>query len=139
MTISYILLDHTADLGIRVTARTEEGLYTNAVLALADLLSGPLSRSGARPLSLAASGEDRSEMLINLLREQLYLFTGEKLLVAGVEGLALSPGSLEARVLAVPYNPEVHEIRHWIKAVTWHQAEAEQRGGVWEARVIFDV
>lgn len=139
MTLSYELLDHTADLGVRVFADSEAGLYRNALTALADLLCGPIPSAGAKAKTIRVTGEDRTEILVNLLREALYLFEGEKLLLAGVRGMELFPGGLSARLGVVAYDPEVHEIRHAIKAVTWHQALAGPQGKTWEARVIFDV
>lgn len=137
MTPFYELLDHTADLGVRVSADSEAGLFKNALLALADLLSGPVSASGTR--TIRAEGSDRTELLVNLLREALYLFEGEKLLVAEVRGVELSPGGAKVLLGVAAFDPAIHEIRHAVKAVTWHQAQAGPRGKAWEARIIFDV
>ncbi len=36
----YTLIDHTADIGIRVSAPSMEGLFEEAAYALADILGG---------------------------------------------------------------------------------------------------
>ena len=78
----YKLIDHTADLGIEFTGRTKRELFTKAALSLMDIL---LERKGTPPglkeKSLTVEGSDPADLLINFLREILYLFNREALVV----------------------------------------------------------
>ena len=55
---TYTLIDHTADLGIRVFGKTLEELFINAGFALFDLLVGNLSQADKKTRNLSLSGVD---------------------------------------------------------------------------------
>jgi SHS2 domain-containing protein len=51
----------------------------------------------------------------------------------------ISDTSVSARVSIERYQPERHEIRHEIKAVTYHQIDVSRTTDGWQAVVVFDV
>ena len=69
----YEVLDHTADLGIKVTGATLSDLYVNAGLALFDLITSINENIDEEELTISVSGEDEADLLVNWLRELLYL------------------------------------------------------------------
>jgi SHS2 domain-containing protein len=77
--------------------------------------------------------------MVNYLRELLYLWTGEEKLVDRIEIVHLSDTAVSARVSTDCFQPERHEVRHEIKAVTYHQIEVSRTGDGWQAMVVFDV
>jgi SHS2 domain-containing protein len=139
MTIPYTLLDHTADLKIRVSGTDPADLFKNAGLALFDLITRPDRLKPGEVIEVAVTGDDPADLMVNYLRELLYLWTGEEKLVDRIEIVHLSDNAVSARVSADCYQPERHEIRHEIKAVTYHQIEVSRTGDGWQAMVVFDV
>ena len=138
-TPDYELLDHTADLAVKVKGRDPKSLFENAGKALMHLmLRGKTSVSPAG-FSIALSGQDLADLLVRWLGELLYLLDGEHLVVTSMKVEHLAPDRLEAVVEAVPFDPEIHEILSEIKAVTYHQAEVAEKGDHWEAKVILDI
>jgi SHS2 domain-containing protein len=135
----YEILDHTADLGIKVVGATLSDLYINAGRALFDLIAAFEDRAKEDYISISVSGEDEADLLVNWLRELLYLFNGRELLVNSIVILALENLTLTARVGVIPHNPNALETGHDIKAVTYHQAHVEQHSQEFVARVIFDL
>ncbi|MDQ1331467.1 MAG: protein archease, partial [Thermodesulfobacteriota bacterium] len=89
--------------------------------------------------TLNITGEDRPDLMVNWLRELLYLWTGKGLLVKIINILSFSDYALTANVKYEHYAPERHLIKSELKAVTYHQIRVEQKGAKWEAGIIFDV
>ncbi len=137
----YTLIDHTADLGMRVYGNSPEQLFENAALAVADLLVSGAAAPGrlVESVPVSAEGDDPADLMVRWLGEILYLFQGESLIVTKVRVHGLEAGSVQGTAEAVRFDPERHEVLNDIKAVTYHQIEVLQRDGRWEAQVIFDV
>ncbi len=135
----YTLIDHTADLGIRVWAGGLRELFEEAAAALFDLITdrGRVADTAVR--ALAVQGRDRPDLMVNWLRELLYLWNGDQLLVARTRVDTLDETRLAARVWAAGYDPRRHELRREIKAVTYHGIAVGPADEGWEAVVIFDV
>lgn len=136
---NYRLIDHTADFGLEIYGRSPSDLFEQAAKALTDLLTDPAVLKKQRRHILDIEGSDWEDLLINWLRELLYLYSGENQFVAGVDIVSIEQTRLRAEVTADDYRKGHHEIRNEIKAVTYHQIEVEAGDEGWRARVIFDV
>lgn len=136
---SYELIDHTADFGIRVYGPTAKDLFHNAALALMDHLMEATKPRERLTRQLRLEGDDWPDLMVNWLREILYLWVGEELLVRSVQIETLSDGKLSARVEVEVFSPQHHVIKTEIKAVTYHQIQVADVGHQWEARIIFDI
>lgn len=135
----YEIIDHTADTGIRVWALNPAELFTEAARAMFELITetGRLSFTETREIHI--QGLDRTDLLVNWLRELLLLWSAEQHLVQSTRIITISESRLSAGVFVQPFDPEKHLIYTDIKAVTYHCAEAAPAEGGWEATVIFDV
>jgi SHS2 domain-containing protein len=136
----YKLIDHTADLGVEVTGRTKRELFTKAALSLMDIVvERKGTGTGVKERALTVEGSDPADLLINFLREILYLFNGEALIIGKCEITKCGNKKLDARLLFEPYNQKKHVLKTEIKAVTYHGLSVERTKKGWRARVIFDV
>ncbi|MBW1668393.1 MAG: archease [Deltaproteobacteria bacterium] len=135
----YILLDHTADLGIKVRGKTLENLFENAAKAMIELTVRGKSEGKIHSRKIVLSGQDLADLMVQWLGEILYLFEGEKLVATSAKIDKLSPSMLEASVEAVPFDPEFHVIINEIKAVTYHQSKVLKKGDHYESTIIFDL
>jgi SHS2 domain-containing protein len=77
--------------------------------------------------------------MVNWLRELLYLWSGNDLLVASVEIDHISAQRIVAVVSVESFRPERHRIRNEIKAVTYHQIDVSAGLTGWQAKIILDV
>ena len=139
MSKKYKLIDHTADFGIQVFGSDSQELFTNAALALFDVITEMDVLKGRDFCNITASGEDWSDLMINWLREILYLWNGREMLVKSVQILSLSENKIFAKICFDAYMPDRHTINTEIKAVTYHQIQVKSSPSGWEARVIFDI
>ena len=135
----YTTFDHTADLGLAITGASEEDLFANAAFAVFDIITD-LGRVEPRETRrVLVEGDSREDLLINFLREILYLYNGERWLLKEIRVIKIDEKALEAEARGEPFDEHKHEICKEIKAVTYHQAEVRKTPDGWAARVIFDV
>lgn len=139
----YKMIDHTADLGIEITGKTKKELFTKAAWSLMDILierrDAAKSSANLRRRELVVEGSDIADLLINFLREILYLFSGEALIIVKCEITKCRKEALATRLLLEPYDKKKHVIKTEIKAVTYHGLSVAKDKLGWKARVIFDV
>lgn len=136
---TYTLLDHTADLRIRIFGKNLADLFKNAGLALFDLMIETDSSAATEEIEIHVAGADPADLLINFLRELLFLWTGEEKVVTMITITTLSETAVAARVNADPYMLPRHHVIKEIKAVTYHQAEVFPTKKGWQATVVLDV
>jgi len=137
----YAMFDHTADIGIEIFGRTKKELFAHAAWALTDIL---LDRRDGKKVhgqqkTITVEGSDTADLLINFLRELLYLFNGDACVVYTCDIRACSTRKLEAVLQVVPFNRKDHALKMEIKAVTYSGVSVVKEKDGWKARVIFDV
>ncbi len=135
----YRIIDHTADTGIAVSAADGRSLFENAALALFDLLTDLDRVVGTETLNLTVAGQDWPDLMVNWLRELLYLWVGREFLVKAVRVHGLDEYRLSATLAVERFDPERHVIKTEIKAVTYHQLAVASGPGGWRAQIIFDI
>jgi SHS2 domain-containing protein len=137
--MNYRCFDHTADLGLEVTAASREELYAGAAFALFDLLTDLSTvRSGATR-EIAVTGTDETDLFVNFLRECLYAWNGERFLMKSCLVHQLANQSVKAFLRGEPFDPARHRIKQEIKAITYHQASVQETPDRWTGRVVCDV
>lgn len=138
---NYTLFDHTADIGVEVTGRTRKALFVNAAGALFDVMieskTGEVAKKQQK--KIAVDGTDVADLLINFLRELLYLFNGEKFITGGCEIIKFTNQELQARLTGESFDSKKHLIKTEIKAVTYSGLTVEKEKAGWRVRIIFDV
>ena len=137
--MTYSLIDHTSDLGILVRGHDPSQLFANAALALFDIIAGGSHIECRAELTLEISGNDWADLMINWLRELLYLWNGKRRLVHSLKILSLAEYSLTAVLRYDLYAPERHTVNREIKAVTYHRVKVGPVSNGWTGEIIFDV
>ena len=135
----YHVIDHTADLRLRIFGKTAGELFVNGVYALFDLLTDLDQVQLKAERSVTASGTDWPELWVNYLRECLYVYNGEGLLIRDCVILSLDRSQVTARLRGEAFEPSRHQIKQEIKAVTYHQASVQTTVQGWKGKVILDV
>ena len=138
-TMPYQIIDHTADFGLRVFGKNPESLFATAGRAMFDQICDPGDLTGDEALTLAVEGADWPDLMVNWLRELLYLWSGDGWLVRDVVVERICQNGLSARLTADRFDSTRHRILSEIKAVTYHQIQVLAGAAGWEAVVIFDV
>jgi SHS2 domain-containing protein len=133
------LLDHTADLGIKVRGTDVNDLFESAAISMVQVMTSGKPTTESVPMKVSVNGTDLSDLMVRWLGEILYLFEVEKKVVTAVEIISISPSALAATIDTVPLDLDKYEIFCEIKAVTYHQIEVAKKAKYWEAQIIFDL
>jgi SHS2 domain-containing protein len=143
---NYKFFDHTADIGVEISGRTKKELFANAASALFDVLienndskNKSAAKTQKRQKTMTVQGADLEDLLINFLRELLYLFNGVHWVVSHCKILESGNKMLKAQLTGEPYNNKKHSIKTEIKAVTYSGAQVVRIKDGWRAKIIFDV
>jgi SHS2 domain-containing protein len=145
--MSWRTLDHTADVALEVRAERFPALLDDAARAFGELVSGGSAPADAPRVvrALALAGADHVECWVRFWRECLRLWTVAELLVVdatvdrAVEERPEGGPAVRARVVCVPAGALDPARCTDVKAVTWHAAEAEERGGHWLGTIVLDL
>jgi protein archease len=135
----YTWLDHTADIGVVVRARSLEALFEVAAEALTDVIT---DRALIRERSIAAIqlvAPDLEQLLVRWLTELLGRFDIEGALFHRFSVHRVDENGLDAEAYGEPYDPRRHVFRTSVKAVTYHRLSLERTPDGWQATLIFDL
>jgi SHS2 domain-containing protein len=133
------VIDHTADVAIAAGAPDLPALFDCCAAGMTSLLA---EGEAPRPLSehpIAAQGGDRPELLVDFLRQILWLHVSQRFLYAAARFDRFEPMALAGAVRGEAADPARHVLVREIKAVTYHALELDETPGRCQARVVFDV
>jgi SHS2 domain-containing protein len=135
----YEFFEHTADLGLRVRAPDLDTLFAEAAQALFAAIVEDLGTVAPRQRrDVQLSGDEREYLLFDWLKELLYHFDAEHLLLARFE-VRVSATGLTGTAWGEPLDRSRHELSHEVKAITYHGLRVEQTADGWLAEVIVDI
>lgn len=131
--------DHTADIGLRVTAATLEELFAEAARGLMSLLvENPADVQPQVTETIRLAGTAVDYLLFDWLNELLFRFEGRGLLFCDF-ALRLDPDGLQATVRGEPYDGSRHRLAHEVKAITYHDFTVRETDDGWQAEMILDI
>jgi len=139
MILKYSVTDHTADFGIQAFGKTLEQVFENAAYAVTDLITDPGRLQSDHIKQLVVTGADRNDLMMNWLREILYLWHGMEILVKRALVRQITEVRLTADLEYDFYAQGKYEIKNEVKAVTYHQLDVSQNADGWVAAFIVDV
>ena len=136
---SYEVLEHTADVGLRVYGSSLPELFANAAMGLVALAVEPENIQELSVLPLSATGSDAEQLLVNWLSEILYRMDAE-----GWIFRSFSVGDCSSTAINGKGRGEHREVSARtrsvaVKAVTYHQLSVRETAKGWEATVYFDI
>lgn len=145
---NYELIEHTADVGVRVKGADLKELFKNAALAMFDIIAerkprDPSYSAGATGQKLPVryiikqKAENLEELFVNWLNELLSLSATKEKIFCEFKFKRLDEQNFEAEVVGCDI--QNYKVNTEIKAATYHQLKIEQTQSAWQAEVIFDV
>ena len=135
----YELLEHTADIRIRVKGASLAGLFENSALAVFDIIAEKQQLRDPRRHSLKINqkAENIEELFVNWLNELLSLSQARGVIFTGFRIAKLTPVSITAE--ATGYDMKAYRVNTEVKAATYHQLEIKKTPRGWQAEVVLDV
>jgi len=135
----YEVVEHTADVAVKVTADTAAELLANAAGGMFDLIGDIESIRPHVRRSVEIDADDYEELMVNWLTELLFRFETERLLLCEFDIEEIDSRHLRATVGGEEYDPRRHELQTDIKAVTYSGLHVEHSDDEWTATVVFDI
>ncbi len=135
----YEILEHTADIRIRVRAKSLEDLFSQTARAVFDIIAErkPGLSSKRIEITVNQEGGNLEELFINWLNELLSLSSADGLIFSDFKIKSLNDKFLEASVFGEKSGN--FNINKEVKAATYHQFHIVENTAGWKAEVILDV
>jgi len=133
------LLEHTADIGFRVRARSRAELFEAAAEALISVAFEVEPVEPRHRYALEAGGHDAESLLINWLSEVLYLWDARRLALRDFRVRELTAERVAGEARGEPFDPARHRAKLVVKGVTYHQLRTGEDEQGWYAQVFLDV
>lgn len=137
MTSRFEILEHTADVGLRLSGDTLEEVFEAAGEGFATL-QGAWFPGVGEERGIEVRAVDNAGLLVAWIDELLYLQEAEDAVFGGFDVRRVSDGALEAVARVAPRAERELEAAG-VKAATYHRLRLERGGGGWTADVYLDV
>jgi SHS2 domain-containing protein len=134
----YETFEHTADMGLRVTAPDLAGLFEEAACGLFSLLVSGVPESNGRVREIRIPGERHDYLLLDWLAELLSLSSAETVWFDGFS-VQLDDRGITARAREHSLLTAGITVLTEIKAITYHGLKLERSPDGWVAEIVVDV
>lgn len=137
------LIEHDADVGIKVRGSILTELFENAAKGMFAVIAGeehnPQGSEIEKKIEINESRDDIEEVLISWLSELLYIFNREKIYFNNFKISSLSNSGIEAKAKGINIDLYRSGLYKKIKAVVSRNLKIEEDGDGFSCTIIFDV
>jgi SHS2 domain-containing protein len=134
----YEVIEHTADIGLRIYGKDLKELFINAAMGLFSLITDLSKVRLTKSISVNITEENKEELLVSWLNELLFQFSAHNFLAKQFKINKISDNSVLADIRGQTIDLTKHKTLTEIKAATYHDLEIIETGKSFEAKVIFD-
>ena len=128
-----------SELAVRIVGNSQADLFANSAFALFDVMTDLEKIEVKERLPLEVEGADRDDLMVNWMRELLYLYQGSGYLLKEFQIHEVKDTLVKADVCGEKIDPDRHDMKKEITAVAYHQSRMEKTGNQWTAQLIFEV
>ncbi|MBU1062420.1 MAG: archease [Candidatus Omnitrophica bacterium] len=141
----YEIIEHTADVGLKVNGASLEELFENAAKGMFEIIAGEAFHhsskvSESRQIQIKKAVNGSEELLVEWLSELLYIFNREEILFRKFKILRLDNSS---EILGAASGQKINfsqtTLHTEIKACTFHGLKIEKNKSGFTCNIIFDV
>jgi len=131
------ILEHKADLKIKVFGKTKEELFENAMVGMLKAAKYESTKQlTTKQLTIKIKSMDLPSLLVDFLSEILYLVETKKMVFEKVEFKKFTENEIEAILIGKP----LRRMGVHIKGVTYHDLDIHQeKDKTWQATILFDI
>jgi SHS2 domain-containing protein len=135
----YEVFEHTADLGLRITAASLDELCAEAGRGLFAIIAGDLAQIRATTVErFDVAGTDPTWLLYDWIGELHAAFELRRMLFCSFQ-VSLDRSGLHAIARGERYDPAMHTLAHEVKAITQHALDVRRSPSGWQATIIVDI
>ncbi len=137
--MDYEILEHTADVCIRVYGKSLDELFENSARAMMDLITDREKIKPSQEIEIEVDGETIEELLVHWLQEILYLHEVSKIVFKDFRLSLIGKTHAKGNALGEKIDMDRHELLFDIKAVTYHNLKIEPVNDRLKVDIVFDV
>jgi SHS2 domain-containing protein len=135
----YRVTTRQSDLAVKVSGNSQADLFANSAFALFDVMTDVEKVAISDRMPLEVEGMDRDDLMVNWMRELLYLYQGSGYLLREFHIREAKDTLVKAEVCGEKIDPDRHEIKKEILGVAYHQSRMQKTGDQWTAQMIFEI
>ncbi len=136
----YRITKHQSELAVKVVGDSQADLFANSAFALFDVMVAAVDAVETKErIPLEVEGTDRDDLMVNWMRELLYLYQGSGYLLREFLIREVKDTTVKAEVLGEKIDPDRHEIKQEIATVAFHKSRMQKTGNQWTAQLIFEI
>ncbi len=139
--MKFEFFDVTADVGYRAYGGSLEEVFENAALAMFEVITDTTKVKPKIKKKIYVESEDEYALLYDWLTELLVIYDSEYLVFSEFEVRIRKKNgeySLNGTVWGEEFDPDIHESRDEVKAVTYHMMDVKKKDG-YMVQVILDI
>jgi protein archease len=137
--MDYEILDHTADICVRIYGKSFDELLRNAARAMMELITDREKINPSQEIEVEAQGETEEELLVHWLEEILFLHQAKKMVFRDFQAHLVSETEIQGKAFGENIDLERHDLGLDIKAATYHNLKIEHVGDKLKVDVVFDI
>ncbi|MFP3345828.1 MAG: archease [Sulfolobaceae archaeon] len=136
----YEFFDHTADIGIKAYGRDLNEAFENAALAVFEVMTDTSKVEPKESREIEIDGIDLENLLYRWI-ESLLVYYDSELLLFGKFKVKIDLENLRLNAIAwgEKFNPDKHERRTVVKAVTYHEMSIVKTNNGYELTFVVDI
>lgn len=135
----YEIIEHTADIGIKAYGESLKDLFINAAYGMFDIIADLEGLKPGTSVKIELAAPNKEELLIAWLDELLYHFYTKNIIFSEFNVVSMDSTSIKAEALGRHIGDKKSRLKTEIKAATYHNLKIEEKSGIYEVQVIFDV
>lgn len=136
----YEFFDHTADIGIKAYGRDLNEAFENAALAVFEVMTDTSKVEPKESREIEIDGMDLENLLYRWI-ESLLVYYDSELLLFGKFKVKIDLENLRLNAIAwgEKFNPDKHERRTVVKAMTYHEMSILKTNNGYELTFVVDI
>jgi len=136
----YEFFDHTADIGIKAYGRDLNEAFENAALAVFEVMTDTSKVEPKESREIEIDGMDLENLLYRWI-ESLLVYYDSELFLFGKFKVKIDLENLRLNAIAwgEKFNPDKHERRTVVKAVTYHEMSIVKTNNGYELTFVVDI
>lgn len=137
--MDYEILDHTADVCLRIYGKSFGELFENAARAMMELITDREKINPSQEIEIEVHGENIEELLVHWLQEILFLHEVKKMVFKDFRLNLISETHAKGKAIGEKIDIDKHELSFDIKAVTYHNLKIEPINDKLKVDIVFDI
>lgn len=137
--LKYEMIDHTADVCVRVSGNSLEEIFIGSAKAMMEVITDVEKVKPSREVPIIAHGENHEELLVKWLQEILYFHEVKKMVFKDFEIKLENATGAVGKAYGEKIDLDKHEFYSNIKAVTYHNLKIISSNDKYRVDIVFDI